>query len=211
MTGKKKPPPAEPGIITVQDRLPPQQLVKADEVLATTAVATEMEKLNHIANLLWLPKGLEPQARDARILAALDVFESLKPSDGLEAMLAVQMVGTHNAAAECLRRAMLPDQTFEGRQASLSQAQKMMSLYLQQVAALDKHRGKGQRITVERLNVGAGGQAVVGDVHAAPPTDRLSSAKAAADTATGQPPALTAADPQLDQPAPAREPRKTSR
>lgn len=41
-----------------------------------------------------------------------------------------------------------------------------MSLYAQQTAALDKHRDDGQqKITVERVNVAPGGQAIVGDVH----------------------------------------------
>jgi hypothetical protein len=30
-------------------------------------------------------------------------------------MLAAQMIGAHNAAMECHRRAMLPEQTFMGR------------------------------------------------------------------------------------------------
>ena len=42
-----------------------------------------------------------------------------------------------------------------------------MALYLKQVAALDKHRGKGQKkVTVEHVHVAAGGQAIVGNVEA---------------------------------------------
>ncbi len=41
-----------------------------------------------------------------------------------------------------------------------------MTLYERQLAALDKHRGKGrQKITVEHVTVEAGGQAIVGEVH----------------------------------------------
>jgi len=40
-----------------------------------------------------------------------------------------------------------------------------MSLYVKQLAALDKHRGKGQqKVTVEHVNVASGGQAIVGNV-----------------------------------------------
>ena len=47
----------------------------------------------------------------------------------------------------------------------LKHAQKLMALYAQQVAALDKHRGKGQqKVTVEHVNVHSGGQAIVGHV-----------------------------------------------
>lgn len=53
---------------------------------------------------------------------------SIQPADGLETMLEAQMVGTHHAALECLRQAMSPSQTFEGRNAVLTQAQRLMSL-----------------------------------------------------------------------------------
>jgi len=83
------------------------------------------------------------------------------------------MVGTHEAALECLRRAALPNQTFEGRDMALKHAHKLMTLYTQQLATLNKHRGKGQqKVTVEHVNVEAGGQAIVGNVaHGAGKTD----------------------------------------
>jgi hypothetical protein len=53
------------------------------------------------------------------------------------------------------------------RDQNLKHAAKLMSLYERQLAALDKRRGGGrQKITVEHVNVHAGGQAIVGDVHA---------------------------------------------
>jgi hypothetical protein len=80
-------------------------------------------------------------------------------------MLAAQMVGTHTAALDCLRRAALPNQSFESRDSNLKHAQKLMTLYAQQMAALDKHRGRGQqKVTVEHVHVHSGGQAIVGNV-----------------------------------------------
>jgi hypothetical protein len=82
-------------------------------------------------------------------------------------LLAAQMVATHSAAMECLCRAMLEEQTFEGRDQNLKHATKLLGLYTRQLEALDKHRGKGQqKITVEHVNVHAGGQAIVGNVEA---------------------------------------------
>jgi hypothetical protein len=102
-------------------------------------------------------------------IKAMDLFESLKPADGLEGMLAVQMVGTHNAAVESLRRAIIYDQSLEGRNVYLSQAERMMGMYMRQVDALAKHRGKGHaNITVGQVNVESGGQAIVGNVEAGP-------------------------------------------
>jgi hypothetical protein len=81
-------------------------------------------------------------------------------------MLAAQMVALHHAAMECLRRAHLPEQASEVRQANLTQAGKLSRTYATLLEALDKRRGKGQPqvVRVERVNVEAGGQAIVGAV-----------------------------------------------
>jgi hypothetical protein len=57
-------------------------------------------------------------------------------------MLAAQMVAAHSASMECYRRAMLKDQTFEGRKESLSQANKLSRTYTMQIEALSRYRGK---------------------------------------------------------------------
>jgi hypothetical protein len=169
--GKRARPGREPGKnepkgSDLDMRLPPSQLLPVTKLITTEPARIELEKLSEITGLLWLPTGMDEGDKNARIIKAIDLFESIKPADGIEAMLAVQMVGTHHAALECLRRAMIPEQTPEGRDASLRNAQRLLSLYTQQLAALDKHRGKGQKITVERVQVASGGQAIVGDVHA---------------------------------------------
>src|SRR5262245_23962196 len=66
---------------------------------------------------------------------------------------------------ECYRRAMLAEQTFEGRRENLNQANKLSRSYAVLVEALNRHRGKGQqKVTVEHVHVHSGGQAVVGVV-----------------------------------------------
>ena len=83
-------------------------------------------------------------------------------------MLAVQMVATHSAAMECLRRAAIPDQSLEARDMNLKHATKLLSLYARQLETLDRHRGRGQqKITVEHVTVNAGGQAIVGAIEGA--------------------------------------------
>ena len=82
-------------------------------------------------------------------------------------MTAAQLIAAHNAAMECYRRAMLGEQTFEGRRENLSQANKLSRTYAALLEALNRHRGKGQqKVTVEHVHVHAGGQAVVGVVGA---------------------------------------------
>jgi hypothetical protein len=102
---------------------------------------------------------------DQQIRATLAAMMGMKPQDELEGMLIGQLIASHNAAMECYRRAMIGDQTFEGRRENLNQANKLSRTYAALTEALDRHRGKGQqRITVEHVNVHAGGQAIVGSV-----------------------------------------------
>ena len=145
--------------------LPSHEILPVRAYLEVDEVDLETQKMNEIAQLVRLPDGLSKAAQNARLARALDLYESLAPTDGLEGMLAAQMVGTHHAALECLRMAAVPGQTFAGRDMNLKHAQKLMALYTQQVAALNKHRGKGQqKVTIEHVNVHAGGQAIVGNV-----------------------------------------------
>jgi hypothetical protein len=66
---------------------------------------------------------------------------------------------------ECYRRAMIGEQTFEGRRENLSQANKLSRTYATLLEALNRHRGKGQqKVTVEHVHVHNGGQAIVGNV-----------------------------------------------
>jgi len=146
-------------------RLPVNKVLPVSFFVKADIVSIEGRKLNEIGELLFLPKSWSESDRNSRFIRAVELFESLAPADGAETMLAMQMVGTHSAAMECLKRAALPDQSFAGRDMALKHAQKLMALYAKQLEALNKHRGKGQqKVTVEHVHVAPGGQAIVGNV-----------------------------------------------
>ena len=91
-------------------------------------------------------------------------------------MIAAQLIATHNATMECYRRAMIGEQTLEGRRENLNQANKLARTYATLIEALNRHRGKGQqKVTVEHVHVHAGGQAVVGTVEVPGGGDRAKS------------------------------------
>ncbi len=99
--------------------------------------------------------------------ATVDALIGIKPRDELEGMIAAQLVACHNASMECYRRAMIGEQTFEGRRENLNQANKLSRTYATLLEALNRHRGKGQqKVTVEHVHVHEGGQAIVGNVEA---------------------------------------------
>ena len=84
----------------------------------------------------------------------LGALHGINPGDEVEAMLAAQMVATHLAAMECLRRARAPGQTFEGRDMNLRHATKLTRTYTMQVDSLKRYRSKGeQRVVVQHQHV----------------------------------------------------------
>jgi hypothetical protein len=119
---------------------------------------------NQAVNALWL-KHSDPETRDKQYSATVAALIGIRPKDELEGMMAAQLIAAHNAAMECYRRAMIGEQTFDGRRENLAQANKLSRTYATLLEALNRHRGKGQqKVTVEHVHVHSGGQAVVGVV-----------------------------------------------
>ena len=122
------------------------------------------ESSNQAVATLWT-KHSDAEKQNEQVDAVIAGMLGIGPADPIEAMLAAQMLASHNAAMECHRRAMLGEQTFEGRQAALGHAAKASRTFAALVEALNRHRGKGQqKVTVEHVHVHSGGQAIVGQV-----------------------------------------------
>ena len=119
---------------------------------------------NQTVSALWLKNSDADEIKKQRH-AAVDALIGIAPRDELEGMIAAQLVACHNASMECYRRAMIGEQTFEGRRENLSQANKLSRTYATLLESLNRHRGKGaQKVTVEHVHVHEGGQAIVGNV-----------------------------------------------
>ena len=112
-----------------------------------------------------MAQALRQRDADKQLSATIGALVGIAPRDELEGMMAAQLIAAHNAAMECYRRAMIGEQTFEGRRETLNQANKLSRTWATLLEALNRHRGKGQqKVTVEHVHVHAGGQAVVGVV-----------------------------------------------
>jgi hypothetical protein len=121
-------------------------------------------------------KHSDKETSDRQCKAMVSALIGIEPKDELEGMVAAQLLAAHNAAMECYRRAMLNEQTFEGRRENLSQANKLSRTYAVLLEALNRHRGKGQqKVTVEHVHVHSGGQAIVGTVERPTPANSLRS------------------------------------
>jgi hypothetical protein len=96
--------------------------------------------LARLADSLWLPPGLGKAERKARIEAAQAQLEDMAPGDGMEAMLAVQMIATHEASLACLHRAARGDQSPELCDQNLKHSERLLALYTRQMEVLGRHR-----------------------------------------------------------------------
>ena len=71
-----------------------------------------------------------------------------------------------NIAMETIKRAMITGQTFEGEEANINRATKMLRTFTAQMETLKRYRTGGQqKVIVEDVHVNEGGQAIVGVVN----------------------------------------------
>lgn len=153
---------------------------------------------NQIVNTVWT-KYSTPEQRENQVNATVAALVGLNPKDEVEGMVAAQLLASHYAAMECFRRAMLAEQTFEGRRENLNQANKLSRTHAALVETLNRHRGKGQqKVTVEHVHVHAGGQAVVGNVEAGGGAAAKIEEQSHAQIAHGPEPALWCQDEERD-------------
>jgi hypothetical protein len=101
-----------------------------------------------------------------RLMTASGTLLEIGPKGALESLLAVQMMGVHNAALMFLRNATADGQDIEVRDANVLRAVRLMRLFNEQLEAMQKLQGKAgqQKVTVEHVHVHNGGQAIVGAV-----------------------------------------------
>jgi hypothetical protein len=120
---------------------------------------------NQAVNCIWQGHNPDAERIHERQVASLSLLAGISPNDEFEGMLAAQLLASHNAAMECYRRAMIAEQSFEGRKEALTQANKLSRTHATLLEALNRYRGKGQqKVTVEHVHVHSGGQAIVGNV-----------------------------------------------
>jgi hypothetical protein len=150
--------------VVIQAKLPSDQKGELKRIGGSMSDDWNNRLVNDTVNALWL-KTSDDETKQRQIMAALDGLIGIHPRDELEGMMAAQLIASHSAAMECYRRAMIGEQTFEGRREALNQANKLSRSFATLLETLNRYRGKGQqKVTVEHVHVHAGGQAVVGAV-----------------------------------------------
>ena len=118
--------------------------------------------LNNLARIAGWYGTVDEKTLNGAVAAVHD----MAPADALQGMLAVQAVGMHLTALEALRRAHIPGQDPDVRSMNIGHANKASRTFAALVEALSKRQGKTgqQKMTVEHVHVGDGGQAIIGNV-----------------------------------------------
>lgn len=176
MTGKdgKRPPAAVVTVDAAGLMAPPEPKLRAfggsrhdtfNNVLANAVVAA-----------VWRPEWMGPEEQGRHATAALAALKAFAPRDEIEGMIAAQAVALHQAAMECLRRAMVPEQPSEAASRLRRDAANLARCMIEATEAIERRRGRApQVVRVEKVTVQSGGQAIVGAVAtgaAAPPGGR---------------------------------------
>jgi hypothetical protein len=107
-------------------------------------------------------QGREPDERGINFM--LSVVQGIGPQDEVEAMLATQMAAMHVATMTFARR-LAHVETIQQQDSAARAFTKLARTFTAQVDALKRYRTVSeQKVTVERVTVNAGGQAIVGHV-----------------------------------------------
>jgi hypothetical protein len=104
----------------------------------TRAVANVV--LGEVVSLLSWGQSLETADN---LYTAIAFLGELGPTNATEALLSAQMIGTHQAATQFLRRALASEQTEEGTETNANRAIRLMRLFIEQLEAMTKLKGKG--------------------------------------------------------------------
>lgn len=108
--------------------------------------------------------SLEEKDIDAAELRVKNLMSSILTGNGLETILASQMVAVHNLQMSAATYAK-HYKSVELAKPYMNMVTKLSNTFIQQAQLLSKLQGKGQqKVTVEHVNVHEGGQAIVGNV-----------------------------------------------
>lgn len=150
--------------VAIQKLRTPEALVEARKRITGASAESVADLLvTQMASMsVW---GRDKTDADKGVVA-VDLLAELQPANASEAMLSVQTFSVHEAALLFLQRASIAGQTFEGADANVARAVRLMRLFNEQLELMAKLKGKTsqQKVTVEHVHVHQGGQAIVGAV-----------------------------------------------
>ena len=130
------------------------------EALGITSAYLLTSIVSGLAELSKTRTGID-ERRLNRLLATV---RAVQPRDELEALLATQMAGVHDATVTLTKR-LEQAETIPQQDCAERGLNKLARTFTLQMDALKRYRSKGeQKVIVEHVTVNEGGQAIVGNV-----------------------------------------------
>lgn len=115
---------------------------------------------NNLTNVL-IAGHSNPDEAATIITGSLHTLYSLKPQDAIEGMAIARLIALHNQSMDSLKQATNA-KYIPQVDSCTNQAVKLMRVCNETMDALNRYRRKGeQKVTVQYVNIGNGGQAVV--------------------------------------------------
>ena len=145
----------------------PLVAVKISEALETADADLQGHLIEQVVNTFRnvSADGAGTEAGAAVANKVIPILSGIQPQDEIEAMLAVQMVGVHNIAMDCIGRATRTERV-NFMSSYMNGATKSLRTFVAQMEALKKYRTGGQqKMIIEHVYVNEGGQAIVGTVN----------------------------------------------
>lgn len=141
----------------------PRQEVAMAVVMKALGITDQRLYASMIAQVTnALSRGQEADVSELN--SAIAMVAGIEPRDHLEAMLAFQMATVHVLSMRHAR-SMVTSETIEQLDLQERVVNKLMRTFTSQMEALRKHRNGGnQKVVVEHVYVGEGGQAIIGNV-----------------------------------------------
>ncbi len=151
-----------------EDGLIVNALEKIDKSSGVEARSVSARLVAQTASSVLPYWGMKDRTVGQRLELAASTLAEMQPSSATESMLANQMIAVNDAALLFTSQATQAESTSQKRGEDTDRACRFLSLFVQQVDAMQRLKGRAgrQRVTVEHVNVHAGGQAIVGQVNA---------------------------------------------
>ena len=188
----------EPGTIMADTADVPLWSARLEKALGVDDPWMAEALMNQAANCVGGGPAQAPNVAVASI-------QSIRPRDGVEAMLAVQMTATHAAALQMLHRAVREQPSFEIYDSLVNRATKLLRTYTMQVEALKRYRSAGeQRVVVQHQHVNVTAEQAAVQVNGTPPALRGEGAASKTEERSHEQQLAHASEPAMRCPEPAR-------
>lgn len=133
-------------------------------LLAEMIGIADLDFVTELANQLVNAGSVGRKGNESAINFMLAVIRDIKPRDSVEAMLAAQITSVH-VSAMTLGGRLANAETVAQQDSAERAFNKLLRTFTTQMEALRKYRNGGeQKVTVQHVSVGEGGQAIVGNV-----------------------------------------------